>query len=542
MRDLFMTGRSFTKRLAAFLRYRRATHDMNTKYEDATVEDIAREDTCIICREEMRPWSVTNPPVPAGQQPPARSTGTVNERSRPKKLPCGHILHLGCLKSWLERQQACPTCRRSVVEAAHTRPEVTNDGNAPAQGVAQAPGQNGPNVPAAPPRRGNMRMLNIGPLRLGFGQGNLRDIAGGIDQPGQGNQAQGANPRVYGLELGFPRRAAAQAQPQGTENHTTAETLQDQIREMEQTIMGEIRSLQLTQQQLQLIQLLQAELSRLQDMQNGVADPLAPPAFQIPQIPQMPVIGQRPVAPTLLPAPAQYMERHTVRPGTVGIPSGSLDLPPGVSIPEGWTLLPMHRMEGPPGSSPSTHNASPAGPVSSSGLATTATTQAHNTSFSPTSSSSNNNITPTHTQSSEIPHQSQASSVDSSDTNAIHTPSSPSASTFLNAPGQGSSEFGPNRPFPPTLPHSAGEGGPIIDSPRTAGEISNVESDASSYRSTDQERLVRENRLRRLNEDMARNAEERRRAQAEEMEKTEGSDSKGKARAVSIEDAEDEDA
>lgn len=514
---------------------------MNTKYEDATVEDIAREDTCIICREEMRPWSVTNPPVPAGQQPPARPTGTVNERSRPKKLPCGHILHLGCLKSWLERQQACPTCRRSVVEAAHTRPTVPNDGNGPAQGAAQAPGQNVPNAPAAPPRRGNMRMLNIGPLRLGFGQGNLRDIAGGIEnQPGQGNQPQGANPRVYGLELGFPRRAAAQVQPQDVEHNTTAESLQDQIREMEHTIMGEIRSLQLTQQQLQLIQLLQAELGRLQDMQNGAADPVAPPAFQIPRIPQIPIIGQRPVAPTLLPAPAQYMERHTVRPGTVAIPSGSLDLPPGVSIPEGWTLLPMHRMEGPPGGTTAAQSASPAGPASSSGLVPTATTQAH-TSFSPTSSP-NNNLTPTPTQSSEIPHQSQASSVDSSDTNAIHTPLSSSASTFLNAPGQGSVELTPNGPFPPAVSQSVREGGPIIDSTRTAGETPTTEPDISSYRTTDQERLVRESRLRRLNEEMASRAEERRRAQAEEAEKAEGSESKGKARAVSIEDAEDEDA
>ena len=27
----------------------------------------------------------------------------------PKKLPCGHIFHFQCLRSWLERQQSCPT-------------------------------------------------------------------------------------------------------------------------------------------------------------------------------------------------------------------------------------------------------------------------------------------------------------------------------------------------------------------------------------------------------------------------------------------------
>lgn len=44
--------------------------------------------TCIICREEM---------------------------SAAKKLPCGHLFHIHCLRSWLERQQTCPTCRSSVL-------------------------------------------------------------------------------------------------------------------------------------------------------------------------------------------------------------------------------------------------------------------------------------------------------------------------------------------------------------------------------------------------------------------------------------------
>ena len=28
-----------------------------------------------------------------------------------KKLPCGHIFHKSCLRSWFQRQQTCPTCR-----------------------------------------------------------------------------------------------------------------------------------------------------------------------------------------------------------------------------------------------------------------------------------------------------------------------------------------------------------------------------------------------------------------------------------------------
>ena len=41
MRDLFVTSRSFIKRLTAMLRYRNATRDMNAKYPDATQEEIA---------------------------------------------------------------------------------------------------------------------------------------------------------------------------------------------------------------------------------------------------------------------------------------------------------------------------------------------------------------------------------------------------------------------------------------------------------------------------------------------------------------------
>lgn len=28
-----------------------------------------------------------------------------------KKLPCDHIFHKSCLRSWFQRQQTCPTCR-----------------------------------------------------------------------------------------------------------------------------------------------------------------------------------------------------------------------------------------------------------------------------------------------------------------------------------------------------------------------------------------------------------------------------------------------
>ncbi|XP_078445185.1 ERAD-associated E3 ubiquitin-protein ligase HRD1B-like isoform X1 [Wolffia australiana] len=88
IRELYETFRNFRIRIADYLRYRRITSNMNERFPDATQEELNASDaTCIICREEM---------VSA------------------KKLVCGHLFHVHCLRSWLERQYTCPTCRSLV--------------------------------------------------------------------------------------------------------------------------------------------------------------------------------------------------------------------------------------------------------------------------------------------------------------------------------------------------------------------------------------------------------------------------------------------
>eukprot|EP01018_Ginkgo_biloba_P014401 Gb_05778 [translate_table: standard] len=89
IRELYETFRNFKSRVADFIRYRKITSNMNDRFPDATAEELGISDaTCIICREEM---------IAA------------------KKLPCGHLFHVHCLRSWLERQQTCPTCRSPVI-------------------------------------------------------------------------------------------------------------------------------------------------------------------------------------------------------------------------------------------------------------------------------------------------------------------------------------------------------------------------------------------------------------------------------------------
>ncbi|KAF7722395.1 E3 ubiquitin-protein ligase hrd1 [Apophysomyces ossiformis] len=113
IRDVYVTFRSFIQKCRDLYRYRRATRNMNELYANATAEDLSRtsDNTCIICREEMRAndtESDGNAPAPANRE-------REQNVDQPKKLPCGHIFHFHCLRSWLERQQSCPTCRRSVL-------------------------------------------------------------------------------------------------------------------------------------------------------------------------------------------------------------------------------------------------------------------------------------------------------------------------------------------------------------------------------------------------------------------------------------------
>lgn len=68
-------------------------------YPDATEEELQADDVCIICRESMT--------------------------TAAKKLPCNHIFHTSCLRSWFQRQQTCPTCRRDVLRTVPIPTQTT---------------------------------------------------------------------------------------------------------------------------------------------------------------------------------------------------------------------------------------------------------------------------------------------------------------------------------------------------------------------------------------------------------------------------------
>lgn len=80
------------KRIKGFMRVRTAMSTLQGALPDATEEELlAYEDDCAICKEPM---------------------------ARAKQLPCTHLFHLPCLRSWLDQGLAeaysCPTCRRPL--------------------------------------------------------------------------------------------------------------------------------------------------------------------------------------------------------------------------------------------------------------------------------------------------------------------------------------------------------------------------------------------------------------------------------------------
>ncbi|KAK3370140.1 hypothetical protein B0H63DRAFT_308666 [Podospora didyma] len=372
VRDWFVTTRSFLKRLSALIRYRQALRDMD-QYPDATAEDLGREDTCIICREEMHPWVATDT--------------TQVERTRAKKLPCGHILHFGCLKSWLERQQVCPICRRPV----------TRDGDQPARngdamvfrlGLNFPAGQNQPPANAqapdgqapqgAPPRNqdgnGNqnqaVRMFNLGPLRLGFAQGGVNEIqemAQRLGMPADAVNPPAVTPPAPAPEVnpdpGNMEQIRAQLLQAAQRVHQDQLTLHSRAHEVQTMsyLVNEI--IRLRQQQQQHMQQ-HHQQSQGQQMAHQASPAVSPPPqglgllphqpLQMPPLPQMfpPPAGQLPMVPQgqpyypFAPRSAPTITRHAAAGHGTAIPAGSPDLPEGVVLPPGWSLLPLQRLDG----------------------------------------------------------------------------------------------------------------------------------------------------------------------------------------------------
>lgn len=100
MRDVYAAFISFQRKLLNFIKYLRLTRNLENRFPEATEEEVTAAGNCLVCREEM---------------------------DKGKKLPCGHIFHLNCLRTWLQHQQSCPLCRLPLSTDSTTKECVTAD-------------------------------------------------------------------------------------------------------------------------------------------------------------------------------------------------------------------------------------------------------------------------------------------------------------------------------------------------------------------------------------------------------------------------------
>lgn len=343
IRDMYLTLRSFTKRVSDYIRYQQATRDMHARYPDATAQELEPDNTCIVCREEMRPWHAMDTQGRGAVDPLAHS---VNERHRPKKLPCGHILHFGCLRSWLERQQACPICRRSVL-ASVERPaaNIEAGGQPPNNGQANAQ-----------PQRAGGRFFQFGPVQLGIVIPQFERL--GQERINANGQAQAPvqQPITTTTTQTVDVTQNLTPQQQQAQNTLRSAVTNWQLHRIEHQLQQEIQSLDLSRQRFQVARALFGELERLRAQSNQqTAQPgyplFAPPyPFTTHTNPLLPFAG--------IPHPPTNFAPGTIAANNIPLvmtPNGvqplqgttsaeQEQLPTGLVLPSGWTAVPLRSM------------------------------------------------------------------------------------------------------------------------------------------------------------------------------------------------------
>lgn len=163
---VFFSIKTLTTQIVQLRKFIKAADALETAVENATQQDLSEADSsCIVCFETM--YSVEEYDRKHPHKP-------LNKRRHPKKLLCGHILHMGCLKQWLERSDSCPMCRRKVMIAERTIPLPT--------AIPEPQPENRPvvpevtEVPHQPPQTAQMNVPlmteGIGPSAAELGEQN----------------------------------------------------------------------------------------------------------------------------------------------------------------------------------------------------------------------------------------------------------------------------------------------------------------------------------------------------------------------------------
>lgn len=74
--------------LYGFFKFR---NSLDHDYAKPTEEDLERSPECVVCRDH-------------------------NDKETSRVMPCGHVFHEDCLKSWIMQKQNCPICNKSLFD------------------------------------------------------------------------------------------------------------------------------------------------------------------------------------------------------------------------------------------------------------------------------------------------------------------------------------------------------------------------------------------------------------------------------------------
>ncbi|KAJ2721249.1 E3 ubiquitin-protein ligase hrd1 [Coemansia sp. Benny D115] len=222
IRELYITAASFYNKCSDWLRYRKAMQNMYLRYPTVSQDELddMSDTTCIICREEMSGPTTEQ----ADSWNAARQAGVVLPLAgdTPKRLACNHVFHFNCLRSWLERQQSCPTCRQSVLEAdgaRHRAPGAPNQDQAP----------NAAGAPVQPHPPGDQQQLPAADTLTPDGGPELLDLQSVVQNADGARTNQDSAERNPGVTSNVmqPADAAAGSSSLGSTDPTRSYSLGD---------------------------------------------------------------------------------------------------------------------------------------------------------------------------------------------------------------------------------------------------------------------------------------------------------------------------
>lgn len=111
IKDVFWDVLTLCQNVTSLWKIWRNNKQLDDKLKTMSPVELADTDNvCIVCMDELCAH------LEEAMQGPQRHSTASTSKYKPKRLPCGHVLHLFCLKNWMERSQTCPICRLPVFD------------------------------------------------------------------------------------------------------------------------------------------------------------------------------------------------------------------------------------------------------------------------------------------------------------------------------------------------------------------------------------------------------------------------------------------